>query len=286
MRDARYKELTTPRPPAQGDKKSSNETDLRDTASPSSPARSRWTRVTEIARRAGADDRSPSNSDFSSDDLSETEQSLDDNTSREEKESMSREEIEEARKRRAEATAVRKKTAKMMDLQYFLELVDQKHRYGSNLRKYHSYWKTQDTDQSFFYWLDLGDGKDVNLAERSRARLDKEQVRYLSREERLQYMVKVNENGLLVWVKNGELVWTKDELFRDSVNGIVPINDAAPKWKYNVPPPGQETGESSSSEYSTDDADHTKEDEGERYVNEGVRTNPPLRLVAHVGIVP
>lgn len=32
----------------------------------------------------------------------------------------------------------RKKAAKMMDLQYFLEMVDLKHRYGSNLRKHPS----------------------------------------------------------------------------------------------------------------------------------------------------
>jgi hypothetical protein len=184
--------------------------------------------------------------------------------------SATREEKEAARKRRAEANAVRKKTAKMMDLQYFLEMVDQKHRYGSNLRKYHNYWKTQDTDQSYFYWLDQGDGRAVDLPECSRARLDKEQVRYLSREERLQYLVKVNAEGLLVWAKNGELVWTKDELFKDSVNGIVPIDDPSPQWRYNVPPPGGTDSSSSSSDDSDDDDDNTAGDEGERYVNEEV----------------
>ncbi len=157
-----------------------------------------------------------------------------------------------------------------MDLQYFLEMVDQKHRYGSNLRKYHNYWKTQDTDQNFFYWLDQGDGRNVDLPERSRARLDKEQVRYLSREERLKYLVKVNEQGLLVWAKNGELVWTMDELYRDSVNGIVPVDDPAPEWRYNVPPrDSDQSDRSSSDESSVDDSeDNTSGDEGERYVNE------------------
>lgn len=105
----------------------------------------------------------------------------------------------------------------MMDLQYFLEMVDQRHRYGSNLRKYHAYWKSQDTTQPFFYWLDEGEGKDVEVPECSRARLNKMQVRYLSREERLKYLVKVDEQGLLVWAKNGERVWTKDELYKDSM---------------------------------------------------------------------
>ncbi|KIW66912.1 hypothetical protein, variant 2 [Phialophora macrospora] len=170
----------------------------------------------------------------------------------------------------------------MMDLQYFLEMVDQKHRYGSNLRKYHNYWKTQDTDQSYFYWLDQGDGRTVDLPECSRARLDKEQVRYLSREERLQYLVKVNAEGLLVWAKNGELVWTKDELFKDSVNGIVPIDDPSPQWKYNVPPAGAGGSSSSSSDDTDEDDDHTTGDEGERYVNEEFHRARGLSKVKNV----
>ena len=55
-----------------------------------------------------------------------------------------------------------------------------------------------------------------NLPECSRERLDREQVRYLSREERLKYLVNVDKDGLLVWAKNGEKVWTKDEIYKDS----------------------------------------------------------------------
>ncbi len=143
----------------------------------------------------------------------------------------------------------------MMDLQYFLEMVDRKHRYGSNLRKYHAFWKTQDTDQSFFYWLDEGDGKEVELPECSRARLNREQVRYLSREERLNYLVRVNNRGLLVSAKNGELVWTKDELYKDSINGIVPVTDPSPKFQYNVPPAEGDEADTSSSDESDDDDD-------------------------------
>ena len=39
----------------------------------------------------------------------------------------------------------RDKTAKMMGLDYFLEMVDHKHRYGSNLRRYHAEWKKADS---------------------------------------------------------------------------------------------------------------------------------------------
>ncbi|KIW66911.1 hypothetical protein PV04_06198 [Phialophora macrospora] len=274
VRDARFKALTTPRPPSPGAESGSPDTNLNHTTNPSSPARLKWSRAAEIARRAGADDRSPSVSDQSSGDLSEEGEGSATSTTREEKEAR--------RKRRAEANALRKKTAKMMDLQYFLEMVDQKHRYGSNLRKYHNYWKTQDTDQSYFYWLDQGDGRTVDLPECSRARLDKEQVRYLSREERLQYLVKVNAEGLLVWAKNGELVWTKDELFKDSVNGIVPIDDPSPQWKYNVPPAGAGGSSSSSSDDTDEDDDHTTGDEGERYVNEEFHRARGLSKVKNV----
>ncbi|KAK5261239.1 hypothetical protein LTR40_002608 [Exophiala xenobiotica] len=154
----------------------------------------------------------------------------------------------------------------MMDLQYFLEMVDQKHRYGSNLRKYHSYWKTQDTDQNFFYWLDQGDGRNVDLPERSRARLDKEQVRYLSREERLNYLVKVNKQGLLVWAKNGELVWTKDELFRDSCQWTILPQHGDTTCRHLT-----EISESS----VNDSEDNTSGDEGERYVNEDASSPVP-----------
>lgn len=262
MKDAQYQQLTTPRDSEKPSTSSEPHGKASDRETPLSPARRKWLKATDIARRAGADDRSPSVSDLSSDENIEA---------------------EEARRKRQEANELRKKTAKMMDLQYFLEMVDQKHRYGSNLRKYHNYWKAQDTTQNFFYWLDHGDGRNVNLPECSRERLDKEQVRYLSRAERLNYLVKVNSQGLLVWAKNGELVWTKDELYKDSIHGIVPIYDRAPKWQYNVPPSNEELSSRSSSGDSSDDSSveedeeneengNTGGDEGERYVNEEVNS--------------
>lgn len=256
MRDARYRQLTEPKPPD----------DIGN-------AKSQWQRVTGIARRAGTDDRSPSVSEISSVEFSEGEGSLHDESTRKER--------EEVKRKQAEATKFRKKKAKMMDLQYFLEMVDHKHRYDSNLRKYHNYWKTQDTNQNFFYWLDQGDGRDVDLEECSRSRLDKEQVWYLSREERLNYLVKVNEQGLLVWAKNGELVWTKDELFKDSLKGIVPVSDPTPKFEHNVPPSPEDASDGSSSDGSSEDeADsNTVGDEGEKYVNEEVSLTPSRNVL-------
>ena len=157
--------------------------------------------------------------------------------------------------------------SKTMDLQYFLEMVDQKHRHGSNLRKYHAQWTKQNANQSFFYWLDQGDGKDISLEECSREKLDSMQVRYLSREERSHYLVKVDAQGLLTWAKNGEPVWTKDELFRDSMAGIVPTSDLTPAYRYNVPPETRSSDEASTSE-PDEDIDPTRPDEGEQYINE------------------
>ncbi len=116
-----------------------------------------------------------------------------------------------------------------MDLSYFLEMVDRKHRYGSNLRKYHAEWKQRPTSENFFFWLDEGEGKNVEVEKCSRERLEKMQIRYLGREERRLYEVVVDEQGKLCWRKDGLRVDTSDA-FRDSVEGIVPVDDPAPTW--------------------------------------------------------
>ncbi|KAJ5598851.1 hypothetical protein N7537_008935 [Penicillium hordei] len=122
---------------------------------------------------------------------------------------------------------------KMMDLQYFLEMVDLKHRHGSSLRSYHTYWRNSSSNENFFYWLDYGEGKNIELPQCSRDRLEKEQVRYLTREERMDYMVTVDETGLFRWAKNNELVWTNTARFKDSLQGIVGIEDDVPQFSGN-----------------------------------------------------
>ena len=117
-----------------------------------------------------------------------------------------------------------------MGLEYFLEMVDQKHRYGSNLRRYHAEWKKTETNENFFYWLDLGEGKNLDLEDRPRARLDTECVRYLSREERQRYLVRIDEQGRFCWDKNGQPITTSPE-YKDSINGIVSIDDDTPTWR-------------------------------------------------------
>lgn len=198
--------------------------------------RQTWQRVGRIARRANTDD-------FQSDEKSS------------EDESLSPEERLKRRKAKDLARDARRKAAKGMELQYFLEMVDQKHRHGSNLRKYHNYWKDQNTTEGFFYWLDQGEGKDVDLEECSRAKLNKEQVRYLSREERMKYLVKVDRQGLLRWAKNDEKIWTNDALYRDSMGGIVPLEDTGAVFKDNV---SSESVATLSSDESDDESEEAK----------------------------
>lgn len=136
-----------------------------------------------------------------------------------------------------------------MGLEYFLEMVDQKHRYGSNLRRYHQEWKKSDTRENFFYWLDEGEGKDLDLEDRPRKRLDTEQVRYLSREERRRYHVIIDDQGRFCWDKDGSLITTSPD-FKDSIDGIVPVDDSTPSWREvttgEKPPPEPPTSDSSS----------------------------------------
>ena len=109
----------------------------------------------------------------------------------------------------------------MLDMRYFLEMVDQKHRYGANLLVYHEEWLRSKANQNFLYWLDFGEGKHLDLPGCSREKLDKERIRYLSKDERLNYLTVVDDDGKLRWHKNNELITTSSEQFKDSMDGIV-----------------------------------------------------------------
>lgn len=137
----------------------------------------------------------------------------------------------------------------MMDLSYFLEMVDVKHRYGSNLRKYHAEWRSRSTTENFFYWLDQGEGKDVEVEKCSRERLENMQVRYLGREERRYYEVIVDKEGKLCWRKDGVRVDTTEK-WRDSIHGIVRADDSTPVWAHR---PAMLRGSSESSGLSSEE---------------------------------
>ena len=109
----------------------------------------------------------------------------------------------------------------LMDMRYFLEMVDQKHRYGANLLVYHEEWVRSKVSQNFFYWLDHGEGRHLDLPGCSRAKLNKERIRYLSKDERMNYLAVVDDQGKLRWHKNDELITTSVEQFKDSMDGVV-----------------------------------------------------------------
>ncbi|PQE22590.1 IQ calmodulin-binding motif protein [Rutstroemia sp. NJR-2017a BVV2] len=238
VKEARYRNLTTPRARASTDVGGSatqwgaqqadgaaegNGNGNRDRSLSHAHAMENWKKIGMIARRAGWDEDPDGDSDDDGENLSEKER-------------------EERRKKRVAEKQERQKAAKIMDLQYFLEVVDLKHRYGSNLRTYHEEWKKRDTHENFFYWLDYGEGRFIDCQGCPRERLDRERVRYLSKEERLDYLVKIDSDGRLCWAKNGARIDTTSE-YRDSIHGIVPVDDPSPPYA----PLDNEAAKSSSS---------------------------------------
>ncbi|USW48241.1 Putative IQ domain-containing protein IQM [Septoria linicola] len=119
----------------------------------------------------------------------------------------------------------------LLDLRYFLEMVDHKHRYGANLQTYHEEWQRSKTNENFFYWLDHGEGRDADLIPLcSRDKLEREKTRYLSRDERHFYLARVDTEGLLRWDKSDELITTSSDQFQDSMHGIVPLGTDVPTF--------------------------------------------------------
>ncbi|MBW0510174.1 hypothetical protein O181_049889 [Austropuccinia psidii MF-1] len=110
---------------------------------------------------------------------------------------------------------------KTMDPHYWLEMVDLKHRYGANLKAYHAYWnENYHGEQNFFYWLDHGEGRDLDLPDSPRHRLDSEKITYLTIEQRRNYLVKITADGKLAWAKDGRLVDTAYGRHKDLGNGL------------------------------------------------------------------
>lgn len=120
--------------------------------------------------------------------------------------------------------AQERNATKQLESQYYLEIVDAKHvrlhasaancdasvaafvltwssslhqRYASNLKYYHREWNNRDTKQNFFTWLDEGEGKELDLEECPRSRLDRERVTFLNAEQRRNYKVWASLNSLI-----------------------------------------------------------------------------------------
>ncbi|WVZ54405.1 hypothetical protein U9M48_005208 [Paspalum notatum var. saurae] len=69
--------------------------------------------------------------------------------------------------------------ALMLAFEHWIEAIDSRHRSGHNLRFYYNVWCQSQAGQPFFYWLDVGGGKDVDLPECPRTLLKKQCIRYL-----------------------------------------------------------------------------------------------------------
>ncbi|CAF1862553.1 hypothetical protein Bca4012_033261 [Brassica carinata] len=100
--------------------------------------------------------------------------------------------------------------AQKLALQHWLEAIDPRHRYGHNLHFYYDVWSASMSAQPFFYWLDVGDGKDVNLEHHPRSVLQKQCIKYLGPMEREAYEVIV-EDGRLMYKQNMTLITSTEE---------------------------------------------------------------------------
>ncbi|XP_040994858.1 IQ domain-containing protein IQM2-like [Juglans microcarpa x Juglans regia] len=101
--------------------------------------------------------------------------------------------------------------AQKLALQHWLEAIDPRHRYGHNLHFYYDKWLHSQSKEPFFYWLDIGEGKEINLVEKCpRSKLQQQCIKYLGPMERLAYEVIV-EDGKFFYKQSGKVLDTVGE---------------------------------------------------------------------------
>ncbi|KAE8821835.1 IQ domain-containing protein IQM1 [Hordeum vulgare] len=100
--------------------------------------------------------------------------------------------------------------AQKLALQHWLEAIDPRHRYGHNLHLYYDIWSASSSTEPFFYWLDIGAGKDVHHQKCPRNKLYSQLIMYLGPNERAGYEVIV-EQGKLMYRRSGLLVETTED---------------------------------------------------------------------------
>lgn len=95
---------------------------------------------------------------------------------------------------------------KRMDLKYWIEAADPKHRYGSYLSEYYLEWLNSESRDGFFHWLDYGGGKTLDLEHAPRSKLKVSKVAYWGEADRLEHQVGFSEdddgNVLLYWMNS------------------------------------------------------------------------------------
>ncbi|XP_044322668.1 IQ domain-containing protein IQM5 isoform X1 [Triticum aestivum] len=88
------------------------------------------------------------------------------------------------------------------------EQIDPRHRYGHNLHYYYDCWLRCESREPFFYWLDIGEGKEINLEERCpRSKLLSQCIKYLGPKEREDYEV-VIEDGKFMYKNSRQILDT------------------------------------------------------------------------------
>ncbi|KAG5553345.1 hypothetical protein RHGRI_011274 [Rhododendron griersonianum] len=126
--------------------------------------------------------------------------------------------------------------AQKLAFQHWIEAIDPRHRYGHCLHMYYEEWCRTDAGQPFFYWLmasvehnvtsneldsetsdfffwrlDVGDGKEVDLKDCPRSKLREQCIKYLGPQEREQYEYLVAE-GKIVHQESGNSLDTSKGL--------------------------------------------------------------------------
>ncbi|KAK9153741.1 hypothetical protein Sjap_001221 [Stephania japonica] len=87
--------------------------------------------------------------------------------------------------------------ARKLAFQHWIEAIDPRHRYGHNLNLYHEVWRKGDSAQPFFYWLDVGHGRAIDLKECSRSKLQEQRIKYLGPKEREHLEYVINDGKIL-----------------------------------------------------------------------------------------
>nr|XP_043616409.1 IQ domain-containing protein IQM1-like [Erigeron canadensis] len=99
------------------------------------------------------------------------------------------------------------KNAQKLAICHWLEAIDPRHRYGHNLQLYYNVWFTSQSTQPFFYWLDIGDGKEISVENCPRNLLYSQCIKYLGPKEREEYEV-IIESGKLMYKQSRRFVKT------------------------------------------------------------------------------
>ncbi|URE38098.1 calmodulin-binding protein [Musa troglodytarum] len=98
--------------------------------------------------------------------------------------------------------------AQKLALQHWLEAIDPRHRYGHNLQFYYDCWLRCESTEPFFYWLDVGEGKEVDLEDQcTRSKLQQQCIKYLGPKERQAYEV-IIEDGKFMYRQSRQLLNT------------------------------------------------------------------------------